>query len=138
MHGEPLYKSGVRAARLLWANLMDAVALDTVADFIIVCAILLVILAALGEAVIIHEVRSLLRLSVKKIFVLGNRFTIRPLLDRASNRGRRMWCRRIFFHASHKRINEQLVPVAKFQFGREFLGCRGDYIYLFLRRQTHE
>ncbi|XP_063910490.1 choline transporter-like protein 3 [Zophobas morio] len=59
MHGEPLYKSGVRAARLLWANLMDAVALDTVADFIIVCAILLVILAALGEAVIIHEATDL-------------------------------------------------------------------------------
>lgn len=59
MHGTPMFKSGKRAARLLWANLLDTIALDVVTNFVIICATMFIILVATLVGIIIHKVRFL-------------------------------------------------------------------------------
>ncbi|RZC33073.1 choline transporter-like protein 2, partial [Asbolus verrucosus] len=56
MHGKPLYQSGVRAARLLWSNLMDTISLDVVGDFIVFCALIFVMLVATAVGISISFV----------------------------------------------------------------------------------
>jgi solute carrier family 44 protein 1 (choline transporter-like protein) len=59
IHGKPLFKSGKRAARLLWANLMDTISLDVVGEFIMICALILLTVVTAGIGITVHIVTDL-------------------------------------------------------------------------------
>jgi solute carrier family 44 protein 1 (choline transporter-like protein) len=55
MHGQPFYKSGKRAVRLLAANALSAIAINSVGDFVLAMAKILVIAATLLVGVLMND-----------------------------------------------------------------------------------
>jgi hypothetical protein len=58
MHGQPFYKSGKRAVRLLAANALSAIAINSVGDFVLAMAKILVIAATLLVGVLMNVRRK--------------------------------------------------------------------------------
>jgi hypothetical protein len=67
IHGKPLFKSGKRAARLLWANLMDTISLDVVGEFIMICALILLTVVTAGIGITVHIVTVYKTIKKQKI-----------------------------------------------------------------------
>ncbi|XP_044269841.1 choline transporter-like protein 1 isoform X2 [Tribolium madens] len=59
MHGEPLYSSGKRAARLLWANLLDTIVPHVVGNFIVISITISVVLLGALFAIIVYKTTDL-------------------------------------------------------------------------------
>ncbi|XP_064212492.1 choline transporter-like protein 2 isoform X2 [Tribolium castaneum] len=59
MHGEPLFRSGLRGARLLWANFLDNIVLYGVGNFIVVCITLSAVFLGTIFAIIVYKTAGL-------------------------------------------------------------------------------
>ncbi|RZB40218.1 choline transporter-like protein 1, partial [Asbolus verrucosus] len=55
IHGQPFYKSGKRAVRLLAANALSAVAINSVGDFVLFMAKLLIVVCTIGVGILMND-----------------------------------------------------------------------------------
>ncbi|KAJ3662587.1 hypothetical protein Zmor_006928 [Zophobas morio] len=55
MHGQPFYISGKRAVRLLWTNALSTIAVNSVGDFVMNMAKVLIVVCTVGVGILIRD-----------------------------------------------------------------------------------